>query len=509
MYNDERKFGQYVGLPLWRYFKYFLATTVFSVFLVLIFCTFLPKSNKRMQNNFSVLMETQSPSHQKEELSNYNRFNTSGEFISLNQKRQNHSIEEIRLALNNGAYSRLTVLAPESLGSDISKETLILPEVKSLCLSRLKQIMTLNDWSSWKDALRGIDRNQSVARVFVDDIRSINFQLGRYVETAALLFSALYNNTANGRVFSAEETLYGLLQQSDQLFRSRTPTAISSRVYLDTLIIDDPSFQKSLEDLRSNFVSSYYRKEPTEIETHLILLSSIKSSNYSSDIIDMYVQLLERMSLNLSPRFREDLRVHYFSPDIANIISKNSEQIRQSIFNLYRVGISDFIKNDDISKAKANFLQLASIVEDKDKLNQIQTEIDDAAKKLEASIGTNSNIGNTNSTFASKSDDNTQKLFPTVKEVSPTDVAGSIEKYGAMLCILAMIFALIRRFRGHVGNAILSILKLFANKFYGLFKKNSNDNFIEELDASIKAGKTVPMKAAARGNIANKKAANS
>jgi hypothetical protein len=485
------------------YFKIFSTAAFITISLVCVFSTILPKHKLNL---------TKSSRSDISEIKNSILENNSelkdipkSDLQSLNKVRKNLSLEELRLAINEGTYSKLSILRPEILGDNLIKETSLLPEVKSLLLNRLIFLMQQNDWVSWKELLVSNNINKSPAREFVDNISTVNFQLGRYLETSALLFSSLYTKTSNGSVFSAEQALYGFLQQSNYLFILKAPKAISTRMFLDTLITDDSTFITHLNQLRVSLFVLYAKKEPNEIETQLILLSTISPEYFTNDITKIYSEILNHVNKKISSRFREEVRSHYFNPEVSKSLVKNNINLSSSIFKLYETVINDSIEIGDLQKAKSNYLQLTSFSDNSNELNSLQTKIDNAEEKLKSN---NLEVIDKNTSSDSKNISGI-KLFPELK-VDNSNIGNTFQAYSLIIALVLFVLILVKRIRVFM----FAILIFSSRILLGLIKKNTknnekeNEDLIDELDASIKSGKTVPMKSVPRNRQINKKAAN-
>jgi len=395
------------------------------------------------------------------------------------------------------------------LGDTSIKEASFLPEVKTLLLKQLFKLMDKNDWYSWKELLKLSNSKRSKARVFVDDVRIINFQLGRYLETAALLISALYLNTTNGRIFSSEEAIFSLLNQSNDLFSNRTPAALSPRIYLDTMITDDTSFTKVLEDLRSKLVASYCRKRPQELDTQLLLLSSLDLNFYSKEIIEIYLENLSRINSKVSPRFREELRTHYLLPDQVKDLVEIDPRIGESIKVLYSDSIHGYLDQGDVKTAKSVLLQLASFTSDREGFEVLSKEIEEQS---ETDLSKEILPQKSRSLQVDVHDIVEQspiRLFPIGANVAEK-VSGSFYGYSLVFALLVFVAILIKRVR----EFLFSILLWAKNRLFTSRTENSSDgkakgDFTDELDASIKSGKTVPMASITRAKSPKKKVVNS
>ena len=481
------------SLYFWRFAKLFLFALILPIITVSLLVTFVP----RKHDSFNIATKTESI-EQNESL-NYDKVKSTNTY--------DITLSEVKASLDSGKYSELSILRPENLGENSLKETALYPNIKKEILIELQDLMTFDDWTSWENTIKNSNYPKSKARSFVDNISSINFQLGRYLETSAFLFSAMYNNTAGGKLFSAEEALYNLLMQANDLFSSRTPAALSPRVYVDTLITEDPIFNDSIEKLKVKLIISYCKKRPFELDTQFQLLNSINQNYFNNEVIDLYSQVINRVTSKVSSKFREEIRDHYLSPLKAKNLSNIDPKLESSVFELYSQNIKHYLISDEISKAKSNYLLLTSIVGDSNKLSELQNLIDkqtDESKNRRASLDSLDHLAQN----LSKKDSLSSKLFPTA--ASEIVVSGQkFEWLSLVLAIVVFLGIIIKRTRSIVLNIIawigVRVLKYFK---YILGKRTIVDSITDELDASIKAGKTVPMASIQRGKKTEKKAVN-
>jgi hypothetical protein len=285
-------------------------------------------------------------------------------------------IQHINSGIRSNNPNAIRLLHPDVLndfpGDELDK---YLPQLKNEILRKLVIELSRSDWLQWGSSETDNRVAKTSARKFIDNLRAVNFNLGRYAETAALLFSGLYYTTASGRLFSVEEELYNLMIEADQLFKQRTPAAFSARVYLDYEITEDTNFQIWLERLRAKFVVDFCLEETRQIEAQFYLLSSIKEEYHNDSVIRIYEVLLGKVSSRITPRFREELRTSYLAPAEAKRMMSLMPEISDMVEKFYQKSFEDKILLGDKAKARSVFLQYSSLFPESNTLSEYQNEI--------------------------------------------------------------------------------------------------------------------------------------
>jgi hypothetical protein len=249
------------------------------------------------------------------------------------------------------------------------------PKLKYEILKKLVHELSRSEWLQWSTSETDGQTIKTSARRFINTIRDVNFTLGRYVETAALLYSGLYFTTRSGRLFSAEEELYNLMLEADQLFRTRTPAALSSRVYLDSEITEDSNFQIWLERLRARFVVEFCNRESRQIELQLYLLSSVKEGYHSDAVLRVYKEILGAATDKITARFRDELRSVYFSPGEAKKLMTLMPSLALPIERFYQRSFEDKIVVGDRSGARSVYLKFSGMFPESDLLEKFRHDI--------------------------------------------------------------------------------------------------------------------------------------
>ncbi len=245
----------------------------------------------------------------------------------------------------------------ENLKENPQLQLAVTPELRSFAIDSLVARLSDSDWILWKENLSSYGSSKSDARRWLDKIKVVNFELGRYLETSALLFTALYNASTMGKAFSVEEELYELSTEAGTLFHAITPKAYSPRINLDTSVTSDPSFLIWLERLRSQFVINYSKKEPKQLETQLLLLASVKQEFLTPGVIDNYIRLLSFATKEISPKYRLELKDHYLQHGREHELMEISKDFSNSFEEFYAKCIDDAIIEGEIPRAKALLLK--------------------------------------------------------------------------------------------------------------------------------------------------------
>jgi hypothetical protein len=269
----------------------------------------------------------------------------------------------------------LRLLHADILEQSPENKIILLPEIKNEIIRKLVRELSRSEWRQWTADTKTGKPVKTYARYFIDELRVVNFDLGRYAETAALLFSAMYYSTRGGKSFSIEEELYDLLLEADLLFKERTPVAYSSRIYLDSEISEDPGFQIWLERLRARFVVQYCIRENKQIETQLYLLSTIKEEFLNDSVLETYKILFSKINSQITSRYREELRNNYLTPEKMKRLIAHLPDLAVQVEKFYQRSFEDKISIEDIPKAKSVFLQYSSLFLDSGILTEYQNEI--------------------------------------------------------------------------------------------------------------------------------------
>ncbi|HMO17286.1 MAG TPA: hypothetical protein PKA63_04250 [Oligoflexia bacterium] len=398
-----------------------------------------------------------------------------------------------------------SLLRSDFLSKDPVAELASLSHIKDAILYRLVMELANSDWLQWAEeenysgssSIRKNRRakgNLSSARKFINKLRVVNFQLGRYAETSALLFSSLYANSMAGRKFSVEEELYNLLMEADQIFKERALAAVSSRMHLDAEISQDEVFAKWLERLRAEFVIKHMENAPKQFETNFYLLSSIRHVIPIKEIENAYDDLLRRSVTEISPRYREELRGNLLVPDRVREILSRYPSLRDRMENFYYTSLEDKILERDVSAAKGVYLQLSALFPDSANLERLKIGISDLEKSLNAGLHGldetfGSNVRSTSTNEVSINKDSSGNSLNGKKSVfdlgdninrGTSSLVSLIERLGLIvLLVLALVVLVIKKKKS---------LAFFVNRIGILRKSHTNTGKKVDLDSEEKPG---------------------
>ncbi len=282
--------------------------------------------------------------------------------------------EEISTSSTSGEFN---LIRSESLRSNPQLYMAISTELNSFALETMVTKFSDSDWVLWKDNLSSYGSDVSEARRWLNSIKVVNFELGRYLETSALLFTALYHASTMGKVFSVEEELYELSTEASTIFQAITPKAYSPRINLDIVVTSDPSFLLWLERLRSQFIVNYAKREPKQLETQLLLLASVKQEYITPDVISVYNGVLKFAREEISPKYRLELKEHFLQGGREIELMEVSEDFTSGFTLFYMKCFEDAIEGNAISKAKALALKFGEYFPQSPYIVEMQNRIAD------------------------------------------------------------------------------------------------------------------------------------
>jgi hypothetical protein len=284
-----------------------------------------------------------------------------------------HLKEELKRA--DSPKASYNYLRSENLAVHPELQLAVDAELRSEAIQKLLSKFRDVDWILWKENLSNYSNEKSEARIWLDKIKIVNFELGRYLETSALLLSGLYQASNVGKVFSAEEELYELSTEAASLFQLVTPKAYSPRTNLDVTITSDPSFHMWLEQLRAQFVVNYAKKQPKQLETQLMLLASVKDEFLTSNIVLTYAQLINFATTEISPKYRLELKEHYFQNGREKDLLGLSDDFSRAFENFYISCVKDAIETNSVPRAKSLLLQYGQYFPNSKMVSTLQEQV--------------------------------------------------------------------------------------------------------------------------------------
>lgn len=261
-------------------------------------------------------------------------------------------LQKLLTALDDGTQSALQLIRLEFLRTVPNYEGAVLPSIKERALNNLISRFRESDWEDWPRAAYAANGGPSTARLYVDDIFSLNRDLGSFLETSALLLHGVYLNTKYGHVYDLDQGLQYTLSNADKLLTYRANSAIPARTLLTPSVLIDPAFIRPFERERARIVTQYMEQHPTEISTHLDLLGSLDPAACAPDTFQQVVSLLTHLSRDASAGFRERvLRDKERLEALRNFASSDS-RVRRALGNLFCVAAVDSLEGRNLRQAQ-------------------------------------------------------------------------------------------------------------------------------------------------------------
>lgn len=194
----------------------------------------------------------------------------SSELIELMEHLDQAQTEESKVKifsflLSSGQFRSL--IRPELFESIEEFDEKYLPALRQALLDRLYASMSDEDWLAWQNNDFSADGEKTKARSFVDSVRSVNWELGSYIESAGLILSRLFVSTAKGQVFDAK-LAYGFIEQRvGTLFSEKVRGQRAPEDFITRDILDDEYFLRLLERARCTEVGA--NKVDTDLSLNL------------------------------------------------------------------------------------------------------------------------------------------------------------------------------------------------------------------------------------------------
>lgn len=259
--------------------------------------------------------------------------------------------ELVARALESGTMSDLQLLKSDQLRQLPDYRNGIVPTMKRAGIGGLLSRFVESDWLDWPRANSSVQGGPSAARAYIDDIRVVNPELARYLETAALLFQALYLKTSQGLPFTLREELYAISRSAERLLEYRKAKAIPARQLLDLEIGQDSLFVRELERKRADFVLLYTKEHPDEIQKNFTLLLGLEPSYAGDEVLRSLTNILRRFALEGSPKFRDQILREAAESSAMQELLKRDLRIRKAVAELYLIGVIDALEQADTRRA--------------------------------------------------------------------------------------------------------------------------------------------------------------
>ena len=254
-------------------------------------------------------------------------------------------------AVQEGTLDSMQLLSPQILRGLPDYRSVILPIVKESLLIALVSKFSEQDWIDWPRAAFAQRNGPTAARSFVDDVRIVNSDLGRYLETAAYLFHVLYLRSMQGEGVNLREEALNLTRNAERILANRKVRAVPARALLEPEIVSDTVFLREFERKRGDFILFYAAEHPQELERQLILLLGLDGNFATAEHLTSIADILRTSALSGSPRFRDRvLRLTVESPSVQLFIER-SPRVRRALAELYLIGVVDALEEHDTRRA--------------------------------------------------------------------------------------------------------------------------------------------------------------
>jgi len=242
----------------------------------------------------------------------------------------------------------------EEVLDDIDKfESRYSSSLKQALLETLIQKFTEDDYQSWTEASYIDEGKPTEARSFVDEIGSINSDLGSYLETSALMTFRLSRITEAGRKFVSEKELRSLVGNAKILFKEQASPTRTAGSFIDPDILADEAFSKFLESRRCKEVVAYLLNIKSVNSRRLKLLPSIDLESCDENI---YSSLEDFLGFLATKGSLEDRRAYLGDEQIKKLMLSTYEQsprLQTLQAELFALGAVDSLELGDVKRAES------------------------------------------------------------------------------------------------------------------------------------------------------------
>ena len=156
---------------------------------------------------------------------------------SVNSSSREDLLRAIQAAAREGSSRSLERLNGKALANLPEYHQEVLPILKKETLQVLLRRFSESDWTDWPRSSFVLEGSPTPARTYVNDVFIVNEDVGRFLETAALLLYVSYSSAAEGKIIQPEKALERVFSQSDRLMAYRSAKSIAPREMLDPEIL--------------------------------------------------------------------------------------------------------------------------------------------------------------------------------------------------------------------------------------------------------------------------------
>jgi len=255
-------------------------------------------------------------------------------------------------ALKDGSPEALQNLRMEYLSVLPEYQSQLLPDLKKQVLESLLARFSEADWSSWTAGSYAPSGKPTLARAFIDDLTTVNPDLGKFAETAAQLFYGLRSSLLAGKSYQLADDMYYVLQHAEQLLPKRRPLAVPARFFLDASVINDPSFLDVLERLRRDFTLLYAGRFPNELEAQLMLFGELHQGYVDENTALALHTLLYHLIFNGRPLLRDKAAKAIIQMPVFLTVAERDEKVRRTLAEFFLICAVDALEEGAHDKAQ-------------------------------------------------------------------------------------------------------------------------------------------------------------
>ncbi len=260
-------------------------------------------------------------------------------------------------ALAAGTPEELRILEPETLSSIPAYPGKLASAINAAALVALIVRFTDVDYESWPRSDTALGGGPTAARNYIDSVTTVNRDLGRYLESAAVLIHILYLRTHEGKVFDAD-TEFAKVETNPEAFWTHDVAGQSLLDRWDHQALEDPILVAALEEQRAVLVVRYVVSHAQNYQRTIILLLSVDASVKAVKQVSTQLRAeLHRAALEGSPRFREWILRTLLNTASAKKWITEDRLVRRAVGELYLAAVVDSIELNNPEQARSYLRQ--------------------------------------------------------------------------------------------------------------------------------------------------------
>ncbi|MCB0345285.1 MAG: hypothetical protein KDD66_09200 [Bdellovibrionales bacterium] len=260
----------------------------------------------------------------------------------------------LRAALEEGTIDSLELVAEDFVASFPEYQTRIRPALEEQALQSLLSRMTYQDRWAWPQATHSENGSPSEARLYVDDVFSVNPWLGRKLETTAVLLYGLERATAQGQVFNERIFLKSAQASAQELAAKSHRLPLQSAEHLfDPSMLNDPGFITVFERERASAVARHVLRGPGDISANMLLLHSVAPESITPAFERAVTAVVMHLAENADAKERMAILDWELEHDAMTRFVDELPQLRKMLAELYILGTLDAVAREDLDRSVA------------------------------------------------------------------------------------------------------------------------------------------------------------